>query len=106
MHPRRRLIPVAALVLSLALLAVPATAASPVGTYECKLAGYSIELKDSGKYKFNAAKGKSGGKWKADGKEIIFKSGPLSDVYGKLAHGVLKIYDVRTDQFFDKCPRK
>ena len=99
---RSRLVPIALALVSMALLAGPATASSPVGTYECKLAGYTIELKDNGKYDFGGDKGK----WKADGKKIIFKSGTLSDVYGKLAHGVLKIYDVSTDQFFDKCPRK
>ena len=102
MQPRLRLAPVAAIVASIALLAAPATASSPVGTYKCKLAGYTIELKDNGKYDFGGDKGK----WKADGKKIIFKSGTLEEVYGKLAHGVLKIYDVTTDQFFDKCPRK
>ena len=102
MHPRLRLAPVAVFLVSLAVLAVPATASSPVGTYECRLAGYTIELKDNGKYDFGGDKGK----WKADGKKIIFKSGTLSDVYGKLAHGVLKIYDKTTDQFFDKCPRQ
>ncbi len=99
---RSRLAPFALALVTLALLAAPVTASSPVGSYECNLAGYTIELKDNGKYDFGGDKGK----WKADGKKIIFKSGTLSDVYGKLAHGVLKIYDKTTDQFFDKCPRQ
>jgi len=102
MHLRRRLAPLLVAVAALVALAAPATASSPVGTYECKLAGYTIELKDNGKYDFGGDKGK----WKADGKRIVFKTGTLSDVYGKLHAGVLKIYDVETDQFFDKCPRK
>ncbi len=99
---RSRLAPFALALVTLALLAAPVTASSPVGSYECNLAGYTIELKDNGKYDFGGDKGK----WKADGKKVIFKSGTLSDVYGKLAHGVLKIYDKTTDQFFDKCPRQ
>jgi hypothetical protein len=109
MQTRVRLIALSAVVAVLALLAVPALASSPKGTYECKLAGFTIELKGHHKYTFSGGAGKAGnsGKWQKDGDTITFKTGPLDDTYGKLVKkGVMKVYDLATDQYFDKCVRK
>ncbi len=96
---RSRLVPVALALVALALLASPATASSPVGTYECQLGG-TLKLKDNGKYDFNGEKGK----WKEDGKDITFKTGSLKSVYGTIKHGVLKIYDAESGTEIRQVP--
>lgn len=92
----------ASALVSLALIAAPATAGT-AGTYVCPVAG-TLELKSNGKYEFRDEKG---GKWTKDGKRIIFKSGFLeAKVYGKLKRGVLKVYDAETKELQDKCTRE
>jgi len=98
---RSRLAPVALALVSLALLAAPALAADPAGTYECRLGG-TLKLKDNGKYDFNGEKGE----WKEKDDKIVFKTGNLNGVYAQIKHGVLKIYDKHSGEEFDKCPRK
>lgn len=91
-----------------AVLALPASAAGPSnGTYECYDLAYYFTLKGNGKYKVQTG---GGGKWKAKGSKVVFKTGPMNFAYGEYRKDstgapVIDLYFKDDKSFADNCPK-